>query len=170
MRSSFYVRAMGDPDCQEPYAPNIFELGGTQSLLAQSFVRQNEACDACSVIRLPLSLAGCTTLRAALPQFASYLSILPSHYEKHGHFVPTLKVGGGVILHQNFETEGAPSKDAVEMCRSVFVCRGLCVTGLVVVLVGLVAFVWLHMVALSGVVACAIFLNRIQSQHGQNSF
>ncbi len=109
---------------EEAYAPTVVALGGTSPLFSLERPEKNEKCDACSVIRLPLSLAGGTTLRAALPHFASYLGILPSDYAVQGRFVPKLTVGNTIILHQDFETDGDAKEEAVQMCRSVLVCRG----------------------------------------------
>ena len=133
---------------EEPYAPTVVALGGTSPLFSLERPEKNEKCDACSVIRLPLTLAGGTTLRAALPLFASYLGILPSDSLVQGRFVPRLKVGNTTILHQDFDLLRAAKEEDVQMCRSVLSCAEGCAQRVEC----LVVVVWLYC---GGVVGCA---------------
>ena len=146
LQSTFYTRLVGVGE--EPYAPNVFALGGTRPLFSFEQPEKNEKCDACSVIRLPLTLAGDTTLRAALPLFASYLGILPSDSLVEGRFVPRLKVGNATILHQDFDLLRAAKEEDVQMCRSVLSCAEGCAQRVEC----LVVVVWLYC---GGVVGCA---------------
>lgn len=104
LKSQWYVRAMGDPESNEPFAPNVFTLG-VPRIFGETFARLEDECDACKVIKQRLSLPARTTLRSALKHLADFLRIQPCDYEAQGCFVPKLVLGDCTILSQDFETD-----------------------------------------------------------------
>lgn len=95
---------MGDPESNEPFAPNVFTLG-VPRIFGETFARLEDECDACKVIKQRLSLPARTTLRSALKHLADFLRIQPCDYEAQGCFVPKLVLGDCTILSQDFETD-----------------------------------------------------------------
>ncbi len=83
-----YIRAMGDdPNCREPYAPNVFSLG-LPRVWCSTFARKEEDCDACKMIKQRLTLKANLPLRDALQQLAAFLNVKPHDYAAQGHCVP----------------------------------------------------------------------------------
>ncbi len=112
---------MGEGE-EEPYAPNEFNISGSQPHLLFKFNRQNEDCDSCTSMKMKLELPGTTTLRDALPRIAALLCLDPGC-----DFVPTLveTQRGTEIMIKDFETNEGLEDHEKQKFRSLMALSSL---------------------------------------------